>query len=167
MSSKKIVFVGIDVDETAFHGAGIVRETGELFEFKCKADFGALRKKLSDVFQGRYEIRLCYEASHFGYWLCRRLRKAGIHCDIVAPSLIPMKSGVRVKTDRLDAAKLAEYYAKDMLTAIYIPDETYEPCVMMSEAHVGRAESGQNICPHRKLHLPGGRHCDDGHTGVE
>lgn len=126
MSSKKIVFVGLDVDETAFHGAGIVRETGELFEFKCKADFGALRKKLSDVFQGRYGIRLCYEASHFGYWLCRRLRNAGIHCDIVAPSLIPTKSGVRVKTDRLDAAKLAAYYAKDMLTAIYVPDETDE-----------------------------------------
>jgi len=30
MVSKKIVYVGIDVDDTAFHGAGIVHETGEL-----------------------------------------------------------------------------------------------------------------------------------------
>lgn len=44
MSPKKIVNVGLDVDDTAFHGAGIDLETGEIFEFKCKADFGALRK---------------------------------------------------------------------------------------------------------------------------
>jgi len=37
-----------------------------------------------------------------------------------------VKTGERVKTDRLDAAKLAEYYAKDLLTPIYIPDETDE-----------------------------------------
>jgi transposase len=126
MSPKKLVNVGLDVDDTAFHGAGIDLETGEIFEFKCKADFGALRKKLENIFGDNYEIRLCYEASNFGYWLCRRLRNAGIHCDIIAPSLIPMKTGARVKTDRLDAAKLAEYYAKDLLTTVYVPDKRDE-----------------------------------------
>ena len=74
----------------------------------------------------RYTIRLCYEACYIGYLLCRFLRKHGIHCDVIAPSLIPVKTGTRVKTDRLDAAKLAEYYAKSLLTPIYIPDETDE-----------------------------------------
>ena len=49
MSAKKIVYVGLDVDDAAFHGAGIVRETGEFFEFKCKPDHGVLRKKLNEL----------------------------------------------------------------------------------------------------------------------
>ena len=126
MFSKRIVYVGVDVNDTAFHGAGIILETGELFEFKCKPDHGVLRKKLNELFGDRYEIHLCYEACYLGYSLCRFLRKAGIHCDVIAPSLIPVKAGTRVKTDRLDAAKLAEYYAKGLLTPIYVPNETDE-----------------------------------------
>jgi transposase len=123
---KDTLFVAVDVDDKAFHGAGIVRRTGDLLEFRCKPDHGALRKKLHELFGSRYEIRLCYEASYIGFELCRFLRGHGIHCDIIAPSLIPRKSGVRVKTDRLDAAKLAAYYAKEMLTPIYVPDEADE-----------------------------------------
>jgi transposase len=126
MSTKNIIYVGLAVDDTAFHGAGIIRETGEIFEFKCKPDHGVLRKKLNELFADRYEIHLCYEACYMGYSLCRFLRKAAIHCDVIAPSLIPVKAGVRVKTDRLDALKLAEYYAKDLLTPVYVPDETDE-----------------------------------------
>lgn len=126
MFVKKIVYVGLDVDDTAFHGTGLVLETGEVFEFKCKPDHGVLRKKLKYLFGDRYSIRLCYEAGYLGYSLCRFLRECGIHCDIIAPSLIPVKTGFRVKTDRVDAAKLAEYYAKGLLTPIYVPDETDE-----------------------------------------
>ena len=126
MTTKKIVFVAIDVDDTSFHGAGIIQDTGELSEFKCKPDGGVLKKKLIALFGNQYEIRLCYEASYIGYSLCRFLRNNDIHGDIIAPSLIPVKAGARVKTDRLDAAKLAGYYAKDMLTPIYIPDEEDE-----------------------------------------
>ena len=123
---KDTLFAAIDVDDAAFHGAGVVLETGDLFEFKCKPDGGTLLKKLHERFDARYEIRLCYEASYIGYTLCRFLRKSGIYCDIVAPSLIPVKAGERVKTDRLDAVKLAAYYAKEMLTVIYVPDEEDE-----------------------------------------
>ncbi len=126
MVSKKIVYVGLDVDDTAFHGKSIVLETGEFFEFQCKPDAGVLCKKLHEIFGERYEIHLCYEACYLGYTLYRFLRKVGIHCDVIAPSLIPVKAGTRVKTDRLDAAKLAEYYAKGLLTPIYVPNETDE-----------------------------------------
>ena len=125
MTTKNIIYVGVDVDDNAFHGAGLCLETGEIAQFKCKPDFGVLKKKLTKLFP-TYEIRLCYEACHIGYPLCRSLNKAGIHCDIIAPSLIPSQSGKRVKTDRLDALKLAEYYAKDLLTPIYIPSEEDE-----------------------------------------
>jgi transposase len=126
MSLKKIVYVGLDVDTTAFHGAGLILETGDFIEFKCKPDHGVLGKKLKELYGDKYEIRLCYEAGYLGYSLCRFLLKSGINCDIIAPSLIPVKTGSRVKTDRLDAAKLAEYYAKGLLTPIYVPDETDE-----------------------------------------
>lgn len=53
MSLKKIVYVGVDVDNTAFHGAGIFIETGEIVEFKCKPDHGVLRKKLNDLFKNK------------------------------------------------------------------------------------------------------------------
>jgi len=126
MTTKNIMHVGIDVDDKAFHGAALCLKTGEMKQFKCKPDSGVLRKKLNMLFSDEFEIRLCYEACHIGYSLWRSLKGTGIHCDIIAPSLIPLRPGKKVKTDRLDALKLAEYYAKDLLTPIYIPDEEDE-----------------------------------------
>ena len=34
----------------------------------------------------------------------------GARCDVVAPTLVPVKSGDRVKTNRRDAQKLARYH---------------------------------------------------------
>ncbi len=51
MTTKKMVYVGIDVDDKAFHGAGLSLETGEFVQFKCKPDFGVLRKKLISHFR--------------------------------------------------------------------------------------------------------------------
>ncbi len=39
MTTEKIVYVGIDVDDKAFHGAGLSLETGEMVQFKCKPDY--------------------------------------------------------------------------------------------------------------------------------
>jgi hypothetical protein len=61
MSTKNIVYVGVDVDDTAFHEAGIVRETGEFFEFKCKPDHGVLRKKLDVLFSPNNSLRTIFE----------------------------------------------------------------------------------------------------------
>ena len=83
-------------------------------------------KSLNELFANRYEIHLCYEACYVRYSLCRFLRKDALHCDVIAPSQIPVKAGVRVKTDRLDALKLAEYYAKDLRSPVYVPDKTDE-----------------------------------------
>src|SRR5262249_16926757 len=42
-------------------------------------------------------------------------------CWVVAPSLIPKKSGDRVKTDRRDAIQLARLARSGDLTAVYVP----------------------------------------------
>lgn len=54
-------------------------------------------------------LHCCYEAGPTGYGVYRELRAQGIVCDVVAPSLVPVQAGNRVKTDRRDAAKLARY----------------------------------------------------------
>jgi transposase len=51
---------------------------------------------------------------------------APLICEVVAPSLIPVKPGDRIKTDRRDARKLAEYLRSDLLTEVHPPTEAEE-----------------------------------------
>lgn len=51
------------------------------------------------------EVRACYEAGPTGYTLQRLLGVEGVICEVIAPSLAPVKPGVRIKTDRRDARK--------------------------------------------------------------
>ncbi len=53
----------------------------------------------------------------------------GQDCQVVAPSLIPTKPGGRVKTDRLDAVKLARSLRSGDLSAVWVPDEEQKRCV--------------------------------------
>ena len=71
-------------------------------------------------------LRCCYEAGPTGYGLQRQLSRLGVACVVVAPSLIPVKSGDQVKTDRRDAEKLARLLRSGELTAVWVPDEAHE-----------------------------------------
>jgi len=62
-----------------------------------------------------------YEAGPCGSWLYRYLTTKGYNCWIVAPSLIPQKSGDRVKTNRRDAVQLARLARSGDLTAVSVP----------------------------------------------
>jgi transposase len=57
---------------------------------------------------------------------CRRLIDAKIACEVIAPSLIPVQPGARVKTDRRDARNLAHYLRSGNLTPIFVLDPTTE-----------------------------------------
>lgn len=72
------------------------------------------------------EMHACYEAGPCGYALQRQLIKEGVRCDVVAPSLIPVKPGDRIKTDRRDAKKLAEMLRAGLLTVVRPPTEQEE-----------------------------------------
>lgn len=123
---KKLLHVGLDVDDKNFHIGAFCKETGETFEMTSRPNVGNLMKKLEKFTNQGFELRLCYEATYVGYSLCRELSKNDYPTQIIAPSLIPEMASSRVKTDRLDANKLAKYYALDLLTPIYVPDETDE-----------------------------------------
>src|SRR5689334_22141919 len=68
----------------------------------------------------------CYEAGPTGYALHRQLQGLGVECMVVAPSLVPIRSGDRVKTDRRDALKLARLLRSGDLTPVWVPDEEHE-----------------------------------------
>ena len=67
------------------------------------------------------ELAVCYEAGPCGYDLYRLLVRAGIACDVVAPSLTPVRPGDRVKTDRRDAVKLVRLYRAGELSFVCPP----------------------------------------------
>jgi transposase len=58
--------------------------------------------------------------------LQRQLRTAGVSCTVIAPSLIPVRPGDRIKTDRRDAKKLAELLRAELLTEVHPPTEEAE-----------------------------------------
>lgn len=72
------------------------------------------------------EVRIAYEAGPCGYELYRRLTKAGLNCRVAAPSLTPVKPGQKVKTNRLDARKIARSQRAGELTYIWVPDQEQE-----------------------------------------
>ena len=77
----------------------------------------------------RYVIHLlhiCYEAGPTGYVLYWQLTALGVPCTVVAPTLVPVKVGDRVKTDRRDALKLARCHRAGDLTAVWVPDAAHE-----------------------------------------
>jgi len=67
-----------------------------------------LRRLARELGQEEVALRFCYEAGPCGYGIQRQLSANGHDCVVVAPSLIPKRAGDRVKTDRRDAASLAE-----------------------------------------------------------
>jgi transposase len=81
-----------------------------------------LVKKLGPV----SNLRVCYEAGPCGYVLYWQLTELGVKCEVVAPTLVPVKAGDRVKTDLRDAEKLARSYRAGDLTAVWVPDAAHE-----------------------------------------
>jgi transposase len=71
-------------------------------------------------------LRVCYEAGPTGFGLYRALSKAGIACEVIAPSLVPRQTSDRVKTDRRDAVKLARFHRSGDLTKVHVPDVVTE-----------------------------------------
>ena len=72
------------------------------------------------------QLRVCYEAGPTGYVLYWQLTALGVKCEVVAPTLVPVKAGDRVKTDRRDALKLARSYRAGDLTPVWVPEPAHE-----------------------------------------
>jgi transposase len=89
-----------------------------------------------------------YEAGACGYALQRQLAALGIPCQVVAPSLVPRRPGERIKTDRRDARKLAEYLASGHLTPVHPPTPAEEAARDLCRARED-AKQDRMRCRHR------------------
>jgi transposase len=122
---EKVRFLGLDVHAETITVAvaepdGGVRSLGTIAN--RMESIRKLVKKLGPVEQ----LRACYEAGPTGYVLYWQLAELGVKCEVIAPTLMPMKAGDRVKTDRRDAERLARSYRSGDLTAVWVPDEASE-----------------------------------------
>ena len=84
-------------------------------------------KRLVRKLSGKYlQLLFCYEAGPTGYGLHRQITALGHDCSVIAPSLIPKRSGEHVKTNRRDALTLARLHRAGELTTIWVPDLGHE-----------------------------------------
>src|SRR5476649_2676106 len=123
---KTLRCVGLDVHKASIAIAVAEPEGGEpSLVGTIPNDTRLLLQKLKKMGGGK-RLRCCYEAGPTGYGLHRDLRAAGIHCVVIAPSLVPIQTGNRVKTDRRDAMKLARFLRSGDLTEVAVPDQATE-----------------------------------------
>ena len=119
--TNSTVSVGLDVHAASIRLAA-VRADELLEECTLAYDHEAVERVIA-----RWPgARACYEAGPTGFGLARHLNGCGIACDVVAPGLVPVRPGDRVKTDVRDARKLARLHAGGLLVAIYVPTPGFE-----------------------------------------
>lgn len=83
-------------------------------------------RRLAERARSRGTVVAVYEAGPCGFTTHRQLTDLGIRCVVIAPSLIPVRPGDRVKTDRRDAVKLARLFRAGELTAVRVPSADEE-----------------------------------------
>lgn len=127
MSPNSITWVGMDAHKNSIKVAAWLPGQTDPVEWTEDTTAEAIRRlarRLVRMAPG--EVRACYEAGPTGYALQRLLGVEGVICEVVAPSLTPVKPGARIKTDRRDARKLGELLRADLLTEVHPPSETDE-----------------------------------------
>lgn len=124
--SSSIIWIGMDVHKDTVMAAVFEGPAGEP---KAVQELPNELRKLRRFFE-RWSreggVRACYEASGAGYVLQRELTDWNVHCDVVAPSLTPIRPGERRKHDRRDAIQLARLYRAGELVTIRIPSPAQE-----------------------------------------
>src|SRR4249919_3495317 len=128
MSDHSEAFVAFDTSK--LRNAVAIADGGRAGEIRFLGEIensGAATAKLVRKLEAKYErLTFCYEAGPTGYGLYRQIKSLGHECVVVAPSLIPKKSGDRVKTNRRDALSLVKQLRAGDLTAVWVPDPRHE-----------------------------------------
>ena len=122
---SNVRFIGLDVHAETI-AVAVAEPNGEVRSLGIipnrAESIGKLVKKLGPT----EHLRVCYEAGPTGYVLYWQLAALEVRCEVVAPTLVPVKPGDRVKTDRRDALKLARSYRAGDLTPVWVPDAGHE-----------------------------------------
>lgn len=143
-------FVGMDVHAATISVA--VAEKGEVRSLGIIPNRLDAIRKLVRKLGAPEQLHACYEAGPCGYVLYWQLAELGVRCEVVAPSLIPVRSGDRVKTDRRDAEKLARCLRAGDLTPVWVPDAAHEALRDLVRARLA-AKQDLARARHRAGHL--------------
>jgi transposase len=100
-----------------------------------------MRRIVQRIIAKHGRAHFCYEAGPTGYGLHRLITAMGHRCDVVAPSLIPRRSGDRVNTNRRDAIGLAKLLRAGELTPVWVPDEGHEAMRELVRARAAAVET--------------------------
>jgi transposase len=122
---EKLRFLGLDVHAETI-AVAIAEPDGEVRSLGTIPNRLESIRKLIKKLGSTEKLRACYEAGPTGYVVYWQLAELGVKCDVVAPTLVPVKAGDRVKTDRRDTERLARRHRSGDLTAVWVPDEGSE-----------------------------------------
>jgi transposase len=92
------MWVALDVHKLSIVAATLPPSGGAPELHRIEATEKAIRRWIGRL-GGPEGLAVCYEAGPGGYDLLRLLTRIGVACDVVAPSLVPVRAGDRVKTD--------------------------------------------------------------------
>ena len=151
MDQLSKIHLGLDVhkDSITIGRADPGREPARVVG-KVPHDVSKLLKLLGK--QGSAEqLHLVYEAGPTGFGLQHRLSELGYCCEVIAPSKMPRKPGVRVKTDGRDAMELAQASRAGDLCAVWVPDAADEAIRDLSRVR----EDAVKACTQAKQQLGG------------
>jgi len=159
---KNVRFVGLDVHAKTI-AVAVAEVGGEVSSLGVIPNRPESVRRLVGKLGKAEQLRVCYEAGPTGYVLYWQLTQLGVHCEVVAPTLVPVKAGDRVKTDRRDAQKLARCYRAGDLTAVWVPDAAHEALRDLVRARLA-AKRDQLRARHRlsKFLLRQGRRAAEG-----
>jgi len=119
-----IKFIGMDVHKKTITIATVDegRKEQPRIYGTIANDPDALDKFCRKMVSTSSRLYFVYEAGPCGYIIYRHLTAKGYDCMVAAPSMIPKKSGDRIKNDHRDAVMLARLHRAGELTAVYVPD---------------------------------------------
>lgn len=106
--------------------AGVLPASGGTPEVTRLENTERAVRRFIDRLGGPDGLAVAYEAGPCGYDLFRLLSRIGVTCDVIAPSLVPVRAGDRVKTDRRDAKRLVRLYRAGELSFVAPPSPEHE-----------------------------------------
>jgi len=119
------LYIGIDVHKKQWTVTILTKDIHHrTFSQPPRPD--ALKTYLNKWFPNA-KVSCAYEASKFGFWICRELLSFGYDCIVINPADIPTSSEERTnKTDSRDSRKIARLLKSGLLRAIHLPDQQTE-----------------------------------------
>jgi transposase len=109
------LWVALDVHKFSIVAAVLAPGSGAPEIARIETTEKAIRR-FDGKLGGPEGLAMAYEAGPGGFALWRLLTSMGVACDVIAPSLIPVRAGDRVKTDRRDAKKLVTLFRAGLLS---------------------------------------------------